>query len=420
VRRRSLSEWLAWQESLHPRTIDLGLERVRAVGGRLGCLQPSSPVFTVAGTNGKGTAVGLLEGFLLRAGKRPGAYTSPHLVAYNERIRVAGSAVGDDVLIAAFERVEAARADTPLTFFEFGTLVALEVFRTHGCESHVLEVGMGGRLDAVNAVDTDYALITTVDLDHTEYLGDTVEKIATEKAGIMRAGRPAFYGDWPVPASVADAARRLQAPLHCLGRDFDFTPAQPLWSWRGTGAAVEGLAYPHAAVAAQLRNVSLVLAAIEQFDASLLSAAIVNEVMSASWPPGRFQVVSREHDWILDVAHNPQAAATLRDQIASLPPCPDTTIVIGMLGDKSLAAFVAELLPFAQRWLTCTVVDPRARDSADIAAQLRAAGAVEVHEGGAPERALERARDLTQRGGRIVVCGSFRVVGPALVWLGIY
>jgi dihydrofolate synthase/folylpolyglutamate synthase len=309
----------------------------------------------------------------------------------------------------------------PLTFFEFGTLAALEAFRARNCDARVLEVGMGGRLDAVNAVDPDFAIITTVALDHMEFLGDTVEKIAAEKAGILRSRRPAFYGDWPVPAAVESAAGELGTRLRRLGRDFDFAPSRPAWSWRGERSTLEGLAWPSGAVAAQLRNVSVVLAALEQFDASMIAdVATVNEVIASAWPPGRFQVINREHEWILDVAHNAQAAATLREQLATLPPATDSTIVIGMLGDKSLRAFADELAPFGTRWIACTVADPRARSSTDIAAELRHCGLATVLDAGTPEQALDRAREATPPGGRIIVCGSFRMVGPALRWLGIY
>jgi dihydrofolate synthase/folylpolyglutamate synthase len=342
-------------------------------------------------------------------------------VRYHERIRCGGREVDDDALIAAFERVEAARGATSLTFFEFGTLAALEVFRAQRCDAWVLEVGMGGRLDAVNVVDADYALITTVDLDHQEFLGETVEAIAAEKAGIMRAGRAAFYGDWPAPDAVRRAAAATGARLHCLGERYDFTPSRPTWSWRGQAATLTGLAWPHAASLAQLRNASLVLAALEQHDATLLAdVTAVNRIVTTVRPAGRFQLVAREHEWILDVAHNPQAARTLRAQLDALPPAPETTVVIGILGDKNLDGLVAELQALATRWVCCTVEDARARAADAIAHRLRELGLRDVSEADDPAAACALARDRTRVGGRIVVCGSFRVVGPALEWLGIY
>lgn len=419
--RRTVAQWLQWQASLHPTWMDLGLDRVRAVAQRLPVVRSSGPVFTVAGTNGKGSTAALLEAFLLAGGKKPGTFTSPHLVAYNERIRVAGEPAADDEIVAAFERVEAARGATSLTFFEFGTLAALEIFRQRGCDAWVLEVGMGGRLDAVNVIDADYALITTVDLDHQQYLGDTVEQIAAEKAGILRPERPAFYGDWPVPGALRAAAVEIGARLHCLGEHFDFTPSRPTWSWRGQALEFDGLQYPPAATDAQLRNISLVLAAVEcHAPAQLADAEAVNRVITTARPAGRFQVVRGEHEWILDVAHNRQAAHTLRAQLDALGPAPELTVVIGMLGEKDLDAFAAELGPLAARWVCCTVDDARARPAAALAARLRELGIADVAEQAEVTAALASARESTPVGGRILVCGSFRVVGPALEWLGIY
>jgi len=375
----------------------------------------------VAGTNGKGSTVALLERLMGHTGKRIGTYTSPHLIAYNERIRVDGRVARDDELITAFEQVDAARGVTPLTFFEFGTLAALCLFKAHNCDIWILEVGMGGRLDAVNIIDPDYAVITTVSLDHQEFLGQTVEEIAAEKAGVLRPGRPGFYGDWPVPAAVRRVASQLGSELHCLGEQFDFTPSRPVWAWRGERCMIEGLRYPPAATVAQLRNASVALAAVERHDASLLrDERAVDAAIGSGGLPGRFQIIRLEHDWVLDVAHNPQAVETLRAQLQTLPPPPETTIVVGILGDKSLDAFADTLSPLAQRWITCTVDDPRARSASSIAAHLRHMGVPEVLESGSPEQAFALARERTSPAGRIVVAGSFRVVGPALRWLGIY
>lgn len=418
---RTLEEWLRWQESLHPRWIDLGLERIAEMLRRLGITRPTGPVFTVAGTNGKGSTVALLDAFLREAGLRTGTYTSPHLVRYNERVAVDATPASDADLTAAFEQIEAARGDVALTFFEFGTLAALLVFRARGCDAWVLEVGMGGRLDAVNAIDADYSLITTVALDHQEYLGNDVETIAAEKAGILRRGRPGFYGDWPVPAAIRGVAARIGAPLRVLGEHYDFTPARPRWSWRGERIALDQLVYPPAATPAQLRNASLVLAAVEQHDHRWLADADrVERILGSVRPPGRFQRIVREHEWILDVSHNPQAAATLRGQIATLPAAADTTIVLGMLADKNLEGFVDELRGTANRWVSCEIEDRRARNPGEVAAALRGLVAGAVIDGGAPLLALAAARAATPAGGRIVVCGSFRLVGPALQWLGIY
>jgi dihydrofolate synthase/folylpolyglutamate synthase len=280
---------------------------------------------------------------------------------------------------------------------------------------------MGGRLDAVNVVDPDFALITTIGLDHQQFLGDTVEEIAAEKAGILRAGRPGFYGDWPVPRAIRRVASERGAELRCLGERFDFTPSGPCWSWRGQQLVLDNLSYPSTASLAQLRNTSLALAAIEQFEASLIAdAAVVNGVIAEATPPGRFQVFRRDHEWILDVAHNPQAATTLRAQLDRLEAATETTVVLGMLGDKSLEEFIAPLRQVVCRWVVCTVDDQRACPAGEIAARMRNGGIAGVLEAATPDQGLALARDRTAAGGRIIVCGSFRMVGPALWWLGIY
>jgi dihydrofolate synthase/folylpolyglutamate synthase len=400
--------------------MDLGLERVRGVATRLAVARPAGPVFTVAGTNGKGSTVALLERMLLELGLRVGTYTSPHLVRYNERIRIDGESAGDEQIIEAFERVEAARGDTTLTVFEFGTLAALLSFAASRCEAWVLEVGLGGRLDAVNIIDPDYSVITTIGLDHEEYLGSTIEAIAAEKAGILRAGVPAYFGERVVPAAIRDRALALRAPLRSLGNGFDFLRGGGSWAWRGRDHAIEGLEYPPATTAAQLRNASLALAVLEDFQGGIaLSRDRLNEVLRAVRPPGRFQVVARRHEWVIDVAHNPQAAAVLREQLQTLPAA-RTTIVLGMLSDKRIGEFVAELEPIAAVWIACGVDDPRARSAADIAASLRQRVSGPVHVGGGPHESFRLAERVSPAASRIVVCGSFRVAGPALEWLGIY
>lgn len=420
MKKRTLTDWLLWQESLNVHAIDLGLDRVCIVADRLDFLPPKGAVFTVAGTNGKGSCVALLESLLRAGGRRVGAYTSPHLVKYNERIRLDGQAVTDDELVEAFEAVEAVRLDEPLTYFEFGTLAALYLFNRQGADAWVLEVGMGGRLDAVNAIAADFSLITTVALDHQSWLGDSLEKIAAEKAGIMRGGRYAFYGDRPVPAAIENHAQKIGADLYCIGDAFDYRSRNGEWSWRGGGDHLDGLKRPASCGAAQLRNTSLVLAALQKYDKSLLGPRCVNEALAAGGPPGRFQIVERDHEWIVDVAHNPQAAAVLRDRLARLPAASETTAVIGLLADKQVKEFVAELAGMAERWVVCAVDDPRAAATDELSAALRAAGVENVIDGGTVDTALVRAEKDTVLHGRIVVCGSFRIAGPALEWLGLY
>jgi dihydrofolate synthase/folylpolyglutamate synthase len=425
----SVADWLRWQESLHPRAVDLGLDRVREVLARLDLRPPAGRVIAVAGTNGKGSTITLLHDCLLAAGANPGLYTSPHLLRYNERIRLGDAAVADAALVRAFQRVETVRRSVPLTYFEFGTLAAFVCFADAACDTWLLEVGLGGRLDAVNALDADLALITTIDLDHQEWLGTTIEAIAAEKAGILRAGRPAFYGDVPLPAAIRDRAADLGASLRILGRDFGFNRGGDGGSWCWTSphwpGDIAGLRAPGHWTPAQFRNAALALAALACIAPPVpLTPEFLNPVLARSAPPGRFQRVRREHEWVLDVAHNPQAARVLRDQLATLPPPTGgrgaVTIVTALLADKAITEFAATMRPVAGRWIVSGVDDPRATSEAQMRDALAGAGIDAVTWAPGPQEAFELARRMTPAGGRIVVCGSFRIAAPALQWLGLY
>lgn len=417
---RNLADWLRHQETLSPRAIDLGLDRVVRVLARLPVERPRGGVFTVAGTNGKGSTTRILEQVLLRSGLRAALYSSPHLLRYNERVRVDGLPATDAELCAAFARVDEARGDVPLTYFEFGTLAALVCFTARRCDAWVLEVGLGGRLDAVNAVDPDRSLITTIGLDHQEWLGETLEAIAAEKAGILRAGRAAYYGDQPVPAAILSRAREVGAPLACLGDAFRYEVAADAWDWHGHGRSVTGLRRPPHWSPAQFRNASLALAALADHGAPALDdVRQLDRAIADAAVPGRFQLVIREHQWVIDVAHNPQAAAVLRAQLATLPPAP-TTAVISLLADKSVTGFVSELAGCASHWIVAPVDDPRTSSLARLEADLVGAGARDPERAASPAAAFARAAAITPAGGRIVVTGSFRIAAPALEWLGLY
>ena len=418
--RKSLAEWLKWQESLSPHAIDLGLDRVRTVADRLSIRPPSGGVFTIAGTNGKGSCAEFLQSMMSVSGHGTGLYSSPHLVRYNERIRVNGKTVSDSSLVDCFEVIETARRDVQLTFFEYGTLAALLTFSRAQVDIWILEVGLGGRLDAVNVTEPNYSLITTVDYDHQEWLGETLPEIAREKAGIMRSTAPAFFGDEPLPASILERAQALDTSLYCLCRDFNYRTDGPTWSWSGQSRALAGLNYPPVADAAQMRNVSLVLAAVEVYDPSLLTPAAVNRALQAALPGGRFQLVQRDHQWILDVAHNPQAAKTLHDRLEALGTSSQTTAVVSLLAEKPVGKFIAELAGQVDRWIVCPIDDPRAANLENLAAQIEAETGQTPLLGDGLENSLTMAKEMTVAGGRILVCGSFRIVGPALEWLGLY
>ena len=411
----SLDNWLARLEQLHPSTIELGLDRVQRVKDALG-LAPTFPLIIVGGTNGKGSTCAFLEAILLAAGYKTGLYTSPHVLRYNERVRIAGIDARDADLVAAFEQVDAARGDTSLTYFEFGTLGAMVQFIDAGVEVAILEVGLGGRLDAVNVFDADAAIVTSVDLDHMEYLGDTREKIGFEKAGIYRAGRPALCADLAPPDSLLAHARQMSADVRCINQAFSAQREGDQWTYRGPEVSWTALPLPTMVGPHQLGNATGALAVLEALHTRLpVSEAAIRRGLVTAQLSGRFQRIARAPDVIVDVAHNPEAAralaATLREQ--AIPG--RTLAVVGMLADKNAAEIFAALAGEIDAWWTCTPDSPRARDAAALATILL------THAGHAPVRvqpdvcaALAEARKASHEGDRILVFGSFYTVAAVL------
>lgn len=417
-----LADWLAWQETLHPNAIDLGLDRLQRTLDRLKWRRPACPVITVAGTNGKGSCVALAARILGEAGYRVGTFTSPHLLRYNERIAVDGVEVSDATLIAAFERIDAARGEETLTFFEFNAAAALLVFADAQPDAVVLEVGLGGRLDAVNVVDADVALVTSIDLDHCDWLGHDREAIGREKAGIFRAGRPAIFGARDMPASIRESAQQVGADLQQLGRDFDWMRAGQRWSWRGRTGEQRDLPPPALHGEIQYDNAAAVLAALEALESRLRvpRAAIERGLLTVALP-GRFQVVRRTRprpvEWILDVAHNPAAARTLAAQLGARAGNRRTIAVCGVLGDKDIDGIGSELRNSFDTWIVVGLHGARALAPDALAARLQGVG-VEVAAVAADVAAGCRAAEaLARPGDRIVVFGSFLTVGPALALL---
>lgn len=418
MRFSRLSDWLAWQERLHPSAIDLGLGRVRETLARLGWKRPDCPVVTVAGTNGKGSTVALLTRILSAAGHRVGTFTSPHLVRYNERIAIAEQEVFDASLLIAFERIDAARGAETLTFFEFNTLAALLIFETAAPDVIVLEVGMGGRLDAVNVVDADVAMISSVALDHCEWLGNDVEAIGTEKAGILRPSRPAFFGAREMPRSIETHASSLGSDLKRLGRDFDWVRTASSWSWQNRSTRMDDLPLPALAGEAQLDNAAAVLACLACLsDRLAVPRAAIEEGLRTVKLPGRFQRIEYGAEWVLDVAHNPAAAKTLARSLANLPPRAPCIAVCGVLGDKDLEHIYAELEHAFDGWVAAGLEGPRALEPSVLAARLRVEGAEVLAACATVASACARALELAGPRGRVVVFGSFLTVGPALEWL---
>jgi len=412
----SLAAWLAYLETLHPKAIALGLERVRAVYERL-AIAPAVPVITVGGTNGKGSTSALLERMLSAGGYRTGLYTSPHLLRYNERVRIAGSDAGDDMLCAAFAAVEAVRRETPLTYFEFGTLAALWLFARAGLDALVLEVGLGGRLDAVNIVDADVAVVTTIAIDHTDYLGSTREDIGREKAGIFRAGRVAVCADPDPPAALIAYAHEIGAVLLRIGADFGFVAEEKQWRYVGPGGARHGLPYPALRGGYQLVNAAAALTALDALRERLpVSMGAVREALVGIELPGRFQVLPGRPVTVLDVAHNAQAARALSDNLAAMGFHPQTLAVFGIMSDKQIDAVITALKPRTDRWLVATLPPPRGATSALLRARLEeagvAAGAILTFDD--PGAAYRAAREMATEADRIAVFGSFLTVAAAL------
>ena len=433
---RSLAEWLALQEAVHPKAIDLDLARVGAVARRLGIDRPQCAVITVGGTNGKGSTVAHLEALWLAAGRSVGLFTSPHFLRYNERIRINGVEAEDAAIVSAFERIEAARGATTLTFFEYNTLAALQLFSRQGVELALLEVGLGGRLDASNLVDADVSVVCSVGLDHRDWLGETVEEIGAEKAGIFRPGRPAVLGTASMPASVYAAIARLGAKPYVAERDFRWqvTPAAggpPRWSYRGARLSLADLPPSALAGSIQYRNAATAFAALEALAggggpsaaAAQVVAALDAQTAAAGLRrvrlPGRLQIVPGPVEWILDIAHKPPAAEVLAAQLAERPCQGRTLAVVGILGDKDAAAIVRALAPAIQGWFLCSLEGPRGISAAELERRVGAFVRNPVL-AGSVRAGCEAARAAARAGDRVVVCGSVHTVGPALEWLGVY
>lgn len=437
----NLDAWLAHQQLQHPDAIALGLDRVRVIAQRLGLGRPAKHVITVAGTNGKGSTVAFIEAIARAASLRVGAYTSPHLLRYNERVRIDGVDAADGALVAAFERIEAARLagegePIQLTYFEYGTLAALLLFEGHGCPSDasagcagaieherldlaILEVGLGGRLDAVNIIDCDVAVITTIDLDHQEWLGADREAIGLEKAGVMRAGKPVVLGELDPPASVLRHAYRIGAPAIRAGCDYLTDALADGWRWREPGYAID-LPEPGLAAPAQRANAATAIAALRALDLGMTDAAIIDGVGGTRMAARMQSCVRDGVQIVIDVAHNPQAAQQLAAWMAAHPASGATLAVFSALGDKDLPGIVAPLVDRIARWWLCGLRDtPRGLSGEALAERLRS-----VLHGRAfdvladVDLALQAARRSARVGDRIMVFGSFHTAADAMRALG--
>jgi dihydrofolate synthase/folylpolyglutamate synthase len=406
----TLAEWLAYVERQHPKTIALGLDRVSAVFKRMN-IALACPVITVGGTNGKGSTCAMLEAILRSAAYKTGLYTSPHLIAYNERVRIGGAEASDEALCASFAAVEAARGEVPLTYFEYGTLAALWMFFQEEAEAIVLEVGLGGRLDAVNVIDADCAVLTSVGLDHVDYLGPDQESIGAEKAGIFRDGRPAVIAEPQPPQSVLAAPGRHLL----LGRDFGYVDQQSQWTYWGPAGRRPGLAHPALRGATQLRNASAAMCALDALRERLpLGVQDVRRGLAEVTLPGRFQVLPGRPQVILDVAHNVQAAGVLGENLAASGFAPETIAVCGMLRDKDIAGVLRTLAPRFTRWHLASLAGPRGANAEQLALHL---GRQPVECFLSPAEAFAAALNRANENDKIVVFGSFLTVGEVMAWL---
>jgi len=419
----TLAEWLAKLESMHPKAIDMGLERVAQVKDRLQ-IRFDCPVIIVGGTNGKGSTCAMLESILMQAGYRVGLYTSPHLIDFNERARLLGEPAGDAALIEQFAAVEAARGDVSLTYFEFTTLAILRLFAQAQLDAVILEVGLGGRLDAVNVIDADVAIVTSVDIDHTEYLGNTREQIGFEKAGIFRPGKPAICSDPVPPQSLIDHAHAIGADLWLFGRDFNYSGDKQQWNYGGRGQRRNSLGYPSLRGANQLLNASAALAALEALRHRLpVGAQEVRNGLVLVELPGRFQVLPGRPSIVLDVAHNPHAAATLAQNLNNMGFHPYTYAVFGAMQDKDIAGVIAHLKDIVDHWCLTDLPLPRAATAEQLKQKLLEAGVVPQTGAGAersietfasPAAAFASARSRAGENDRIAVFGSFLTVAGVM------
>ena len=416
LRFNRLDKWLSWQESLHFTAIELGLERCRRVANNMGLLKPAYTVISVAGTNGKGSSVTMLDQILRNAGYKVGCYTSPHLLEYNERICINGKEVTDEALCESFDRIDRARGDISLTYFEFGTLAALDLFRQHKVELAILEVGLGGRLDAVNILDADAALISSIDLDHQQWLGENRENIGREKAGIFRNKAPAVCSDPNPPQSILDCADALGTPLFVSDRDYAYSCEGDTWTWSSGEKELSNLPRPMQYCDFQLQNAAGVLMILDKIHRDYpVDEQAIKSGLSSFRLNGRMQFIPGEVQKILDVAHNRESVRALVKNLKAIPCVGETHFLVGMLKDKDHMEFFRELNEVADSWNIVTLGQERGCDASLLVSYLKKLGIEEnVHAYTNVAEALDALKETAIPGDRIIITGSFLTVGAAL------
>jgi dihydrofolate synthase/folylpolyglutamate synthase len=414
-RFETLPEWLHWQEGLHPKKIDLGLGRVTRVAARMGVLDAGHVVVSVAGTNGKGSSVAMLEAVYLAGGYRVGSYSSPHLQRYNERVRLNAGEVNDDTLCKAFQAVDEQRDDETLSYFEFGTLAALHIFSRARLDVALLEVGLGGRLDAVNVVDPDVALVTAIGIDHVHWLGNDREAVGREKAGILRPARPAVCSDPHPPSSLAQVADEQGAEWYCLNQQFSYSLHAETWHWQGPGRCYRHLPFPSLPGRHQIENACGVMMVLELLQQRLpVDQAAINKGLRSTRLAARFQVIPGPVQMILDVAHNPHGARRLAEALGDRPCRGQTHCVIGLLDDKDAGGVVKALSAEVDHWYPAGLDTDRGLASGALVSRIEdLLDADRLHPCDTVGEAIQAARHAAREGDRIVVCGSFHTVAQA-------
>ena len=418
--KKTLTEWLSWQESLHTQEIDLGLDRIRKVAQRLNLLSPSFPIITVAGTNGKGSCVAMLDAIYKAQGYQTGNYTSPHLVDYNERIKLNGENATDSVIITAFEEIDEARGETSLSYFEFSTLAAMLIFSKQDVDVAILEVGLGGRLDAANLWDASLAIITSIDIDHVDWLGDNREKIAIEKSGIMRKNMPVICGDPNPPESIKAEAKRIGANLYQFKKDFSYAKRdKEFWVWTSNISnwnKKHQLMNPSLNGEFQLNNASTIIAGIESINSILpiSTSSIKNGLLNAT-APGRLQVLCTSPEWLVDVAHNPHAAKELAKHLNTHPVNGKTYALFSMLKDKDISQVLLILDKYIDEWYIVGLDGARGLSTYEIKQHiqsLKIKGDIVSHE--KFSGACQVLKNISNFEDRVVAFGSFLVVSAVI------
>ena len=418
MKRLNLSDWLEYQQGLNSKEIDLNLTRVEEVYNALNITLPKDNIFLVGGTNGKGTTVALIEDMLIQKGLKTGVYTSPHLINYNERVCVDKTPLSDKELVNSFEQIEQFRGTVPLTYFEFGTLAAFYLLAMHECDAWIIEVGLGGRLDATNIIQSDVSIITNIDLDHQEFLGDSIEEIAYEKAGIAKSNKPMIYGDTVAVSIIEKQANLVDAKLVVRDREFSIQKEANQFSWAGVEHTIKAIQIPEHWAQGEINNLATSLAAIESYNSSLLpTTEMLNNILKDFFIPGRFELIKSGTNWVLDVAHNPAAARNFRKRLSTLNIKQNNTMIFSMMKDKNLDLFINVFKDIISDWVVCKMNTERSYTTLELEKKLAGLGIDNIKVMESTEEAFKYVENLEPISDNIIVSGSFELVGPAKQYL---